>query len=69
MLLMICDILFQVDLLTDIAHSPRILTNIAAAIQPATFKKVVILCIFTSEPCYKIIMIWLILGLRFLPQD
>ena len=32
--------LTQVDLLTDIAHSPRILTNFASAIQPATFKKV-----------------------------
>lgn len=30
----------QVDLLTDIAHSPRILTNFASAIQPASFKKV-----------------------------
>lgn len=29
----------KVDLLTDIAHSPRILTNFATAIQPATFKK------------------------------
>ncbi|XP_031558067.1 CCR4-NOT transcription complex subunit 1-like isoform X2 [Actinia tenebrosa] len=29
----------KVDLLTDIAHSPRILTNFGAAIQPATFKK------------------------------
>lgn len=32
--------LTQVDLLTDIAHSPRILTNFASAIQPASFKKV-----------------------------
>ena len=32
--------LWQVDLLTDIAHSPRILTNFASAIQPASFKKV-----------------------------
>lgn len=29
----------KVDLLTDIAHSPRILTNFASAIQPASFKK------------------------------
>lgn len=29
----------KVDLLTDIAHSPRILTNFASAIQPANFKK------------------------------
>ena len=33
-------LLLQVDLLTDIAHSPRILTNFASAIQPASFKKV-----------------------------
>ena len=31
---------FQVDLLTDIARAPRILTNFAGAIQPANFKKV-----------------------------
>lgn len=28
------------DLLTDIARAPRILTNFAGAIQPANFKKV-----------------------------
>ena len=29
----------QVDLLNDIAHPPRILTNFSQAIQPATFKR------------------------------
>lgn len=32
-------IFLQVDLLNDIAHPPRILTNFSQAIQPATFKR------------------------------
>lgn len=29
----------KVDMLADIAHAPRIMTNYSAAIQPASFKK------------------------------
>ena len=32
-------VFFQVDLLNDIAHPPRILTSFSQAIQPATFKR------------------------------